>query len=192
MTSIFSPKVHGWAYFVYFWFIESAFLALSLSITAVQRFAWRLLIACIVIVIRKFLVVVFLNVDHSLIFSSISLAWLCYILSPREVGNFETSGALAFSCTQLLKSSWPMYWRIVRLEMWIGTWNLNNYTVLFLNFTLDTNPIILHNNMNMLERWPDFYPFSVLSNIMSNLSFPFIFFVLLYLETYHVFVECHN
>lgn len=51
----------------------------------------------------------------------------------------------------------------------------SNYVVLFLNLTLGTSPMILHTNMKTVERWPDLYSFSVFSNIMSTLSFPFIF-----------------
>lgn len=51
----------------------------------------------------------------------------------------------------------------------------SNYVVLFLNLALGMSPMILHTTMKTVERWPNLYYFSIFSNIMSNLSFPFIF-----------------
>lgn len=54
---------------------------------------------------------------------------------------------------------------------------------------LCTSLIILHSNKKILERWSDFYLFSVFSNIVSNLSFPFIF---LYCSTYKLIMYLWN
>lgn len=43
-----------------------------------------------------------------------------------------------------------------------------------LQFDLGTNPIFLYTDINVLERWPDLYSFSILSSIESNLSFYFL------------------
>lgn len=51
----------------------------------------------------------------------------------------------------------PIYYNSVdlpiwnALDMWIGKLSEKNYTVLFLNLVLDSNPVILHSNMNFLK-----------------------------------------
>lgn len=144
-----------------------------MPLPTVQGFAWRLLVAYVVTVVYKDLVRVILDVDHFLIFTSVSLAWISYRLSPTSV-DFDTSEALTFPHTQLLKFRCSTYLRIVWLGMWIVKLT-TNYRVLYLNLTLGTSPIILHTNMKILERWPGFCSLSIFSNSRSNLSIPSIF-----------------
>ena len=56
------------------------------------------------------------------------------------------------------------------LYLWVVKLSEKNYTVPFLNLVLESNPVILHSNMNTLERWPDFYSFAIFLNILSGWS----------------------
>lgn len=124
--------------------------------------------------------------DHFLILTNVSLAWLCYRLSSRAVEDFE--GAFSFPHTSIFKIQllYPFE------KCMIGMWSMKLLQIITKSYSwiwLCTSPIILHSNKKILERWPDFYPFSVFSNIVSNLSFPFIF---LHCSTYRLIMYLWN
>lgn len=121
-----------------------------------------------------------LDVDHFLTLTSICVAFAWpRRLNPRAV-DFETSRVLTCSHSQLLKfgCTFVELLKFCLFENFMTSCVdretfQNNYTVLFLNWTSGTSPIILHTNMKTLERWPHFFSFRIFSNVMSTSSFPF-------------------
>lgn len=117
----FFPEVYVWddfdCLFLVYWV---CICSLVFAYNCYPEVCFKGLIPNVVIVIKMYLTMVLLDVDHFVIFTCIFLAWLCYRLSPRAREQFETSGALTFPYTHLLKFSWATYLKIVWFDIWIG------------------------------------------------------------------------